>query len=83
MLGCVGDVNENPDQVVAEGLTFDAPMPTDRLGLSGDGPEALFELDQRVREQVVGNRRAVMEPQGRQRLETPERFAHKWLDPQP
>ena len=68
MLGLVGDIDEDPNQVVAVSLALVAPEAADRLRLGRDGPELLLPFEQGLRDEVVGHGLAVIEPEREQDL---------------
>ena len=49
--------------------------------LEGNGMELLLEFQKRLPDQFIGDRLAVVKPQGQQDLEPPERTAHRSLAP--
>ena len=66
------------DEVVAINLTFVLPRPADGLRFSRNSAEVLSQFEQRLTNQLLGHRLAVIKPQRQEEFESSERSAHKW-----
>ena len=66
--GLIGNIDEDPDQVIAVRLALVPPEAAYRLRHGRHGPELLLELEQCLGDEVVGHRLAVIEPQREQDL---------------
>jgi hypothetical protein len=62
MIGGIRHIHKDPNQVIALRLPFVPPETTDRLRLSGHGPEALFLFEQRLGHDIITHRLAIIEP---------------------
>lgn len=68
----VFDIDEHANQLVAVGLSQMRPCSLNGLRLRRNGAEPLAKLEQRLSDQLVGNRVAVIELEREKNLETPQ-----------
>jgi hypothetical protein len=77
VLGSVGDVDDDPDEIIAMQDLAVSPVPFDLLGLVARGPEAIHDLQDRLGQPLAGHFPAVIESEWEQDLEPPPVAAHR------
>jgi hypothetical protein len=78
----VSDIDEDADEFIAENFALVLLVTTDHLRLRGHRIVLLSEFQERLADQFIRDRPAVVKPQGQQDLELSERIAHRWQAPQ-
>src|SRR5262249_54132527 len=74
----VRDVHEDTHQFIAVSLALMPPLAPNSLRLGGHGSKMLLQLDQRVRNERIRDRLAIVKPQREQEFVPAEHSAHSW-----
>lgn len=81
VVGGVGYVDDEPDEVVAVCHRAMPPVPFDLLRLVAGGTEALDDFEHGLGESIGRDLPTVIEPKGKQNLEPPPTVAHRSPSP--
>ena len=79
VLLCVGDIHEDAHQLIAVHLTSVLPLAFHPLSFRGDSAELATKFNERIGNEVLRYRTAIVKSKREQNLESPAGSAHRSL----